>query len=118
MSYDIRLCDPETGDVLELDTNHNLTGGTYCIGGTTECWLNVTYNYAKHFYRVIGQKGIREIYGKTGRESMPILEDAISKLGEDTDPDYWKPTEGNARRALCNLLELANAKPEGVWNGD
>jgi hypothetical protein len=30
--------------------------------------------------------------------------------------DYWKATEGNAKRALCQLVALAQLRPDGVWN--
>ena len=118
MSYDIYLNDPVTGDAIELDEPHQMRGGTYKIGGTTEAWLNVTYNYAKHYYRVMGEKGIRTIYGMTGAESIPVLKAAIDELGDDVDPDYWEPAEGNAKRALCSLLALAQMRPDGVWDGD
>lgn len=118
MSYDIYLNDPVTGDTIELDEPHQMRGGTYAFGGTTDAWLNVTYNYAKHYYRVMGEKGIRTIYGMTGAESIPVLKAAISELGDDVDPDYWEPTEGNAKMALCNLLALAQMRPDGVWDGD
>lgn len=118
MSYDVRLQDPETGETLQLDESHNVQGGTYCMGGTSECWLNITYNYGKFFYATLGEKGIRELYGKKANETLPLLEDAVEALMDDEDPDYWKPTEGNARKALLGLIEFAKAKPEGVWDGD
>jgi hypothetical protein len=118
MSYDISLADPVTGETLALDNPHRLRGGTYALGGTTDCWLNVTYNYSEHFYRTIGEKGIRTIYGMSGAESIPVLESAIAQLGDDVDDDYWKPTEGNAKRALHGLLALARLRPDGVWKGD
>ena len=34
------------------------------------------------------------------------------------DPDYWKATEGNAKRALCQLRALAQLRPDGVFDGD
>ena len=61
MSYDINLCDPVTHDVLELGDPHDMRGGNYCVGGTIECWLNITYNYAPIFRRELGEKGIRTI---------------------------------------------------------
>lgn len=118
MSYDIDLVDPVTKKVLELDTPHHMRGGTYAVGGTIEASLNVTYNYSKHYSRVIGEKGIRTIYEKTAVESIPLLESAISQLGDDVSEDYWEPTEGNAKRALIQLLALAKMRPDGVWNGD
>ena len=98
MSYDIRLCDPVTHETLEVESSHLMAGGTYALGGTTELWLNVTYNYGKH-YRCMGERGIREIYGKTGAESIPMLQAAALRLGNDVSDDYWEATEGNAKRA-------------------
>ena len=118
MSYDINLCDPVTSKVLELDHRHGVRGGTYCMGGTNELWLNVTYNYGNHFRHVLGENGIRSIYGLTGAQSIPVLEKAIAALGDDVNPDYWEPTEGNAKRALCSLLAFAQLRPDGVWSGD
>ncbi len=118
MSYDIRLKDRVTGEVLELDSPHFLTGGTYRVGGTTECWLNITYNYADIYYKHFGEKGIRTIYGMSGAESIPLLKSVINKLGDDVSQDYWEATEGNAKRALCKLLALAEMRPDGVWDGD
>lgn len=103
MSYDIYLCDHVTHETLEVDDTHFVAGGTRSIGGTKELWLNVTYNYGHFYYRpeVFGDGGIRSIYGKTGAESIPMLEKAISALGNDVDDsDYWHATEGTPN-ALC-----------------
>lgn len=110
MSYDISLCDPVTHKPLKADDTHFVAGGTRSIGGTKELWLNITYNYGKHFRRddVFGSNGIRSIYGKTGAESIPMLEKAISALGDDVDDsDYWNATEGNAKLpcAVCWRLQ-------------
>ena len=118
MSYDIRLKEPVGGNTIEFKFKHQITGGIYAIGGTSEAWLNITYNYADHFYRVFGDKGIRTIYGMTGAESIPVLEKAIAQLGDDVDDDYWKSTEGNAKAALHGLLAFAQMRPDGVWDGD
>lgn len=137
MSYDIWLKDPVTGKTLELDAPHHMRGGTYQVGGSTEASLSVTYNYARHFHRVFGELerpratapewlhkrgetvyGVRTIYGLTGAESLPVLDKAIAMLADDVDDDYWKPTEGNAKRALLHLRALAAMRPDGVWDGD
>ncbi len=118
MSYDISLRHPVAKEVLEMDFPHQIKGGNYAVGGTQEAWLNVTYNYAEHFYNVLGEKGIRTIYGMTGAESIPVLKAAMKKLGDDVDEDYWKSTEGNAKAALAGLLALAQMRPDGVWDGD
>ena len=119
MSYDIRLSDPITKETIEFDQKHHMIGGTYCVGGTTEAWINITYNYAKYYYQHIDEgEGIRFLYGKTGAETIPILEDTIEKLGNDVSDDYWEATEGNAKRALYQLLSIAKMRPDGIWDGD
>lgn len=119
MSYDIYLVGGD-GSVIRFDRPHHLRGGTYQVGGTTEAHLNITYNYAPHFYRLFGQDGIRWLYGKTVEQTSARLEAAIESLScLDFDSDYWKPTEGNARAALIDLLGLARMAPtNAVWAGD
>ena len=109
MSYDISLRDPITHEEIEVDEPHFMRGGTYQIGGCGQ------------YYRredVLGEKGIRAIYGMTGAESIPILEKAAAALGDDIDPDYWTPTEGNAKRPLLQLIAMARMRPDGIWDGD
>lgn len=93
MSYDIRLIDPVTREAIEAEARHLMQGGTYVQGGTTELWLNVTYNYGKHYRRVMGDDGIRTIYGMTGAESIPILEAAAAKLGDEVSESLEKMIE-------------------------
>lgn len=115
MSYDISLLDPVTKEVIEFDEPHQMKGGTYAWGGTKEAWLNVTYNYAKH-YSGFGENGIRTIDGMTGADSIPLLEKIANSLRNDVDEnDYWNATEGNAKRALLQLVALAKMRPDGIW---
>ena len=140
MSYDIYLTDPVTREPIELEEAHYMRGGTYPLSGTTEAWLNITYNYADWYYRpgVFApteeeSKGIRTIYGMTGAESIPVLKRAIEVLeGLTVDisdeerreyerhgaAGYWIPTRENAIRPLYQLLALAQMRPDGVWEGD
>lgn len=119
MSYDISLCCPVSGKVIELETPHHMRGGTYRVGGTEELSLNITYNYSPFYYKLIDdQKGIRWLYGQTAAQTIPKLECAVAQLGSDMDSDYWKPTEGNAKAALIQLLAMAKMRPDGVWDGD
>ncbi len=120
MSYDLTLQDPITLETLCLDYEHFMRGGTYCTGGTKELWLNVTYNYGPVFCKTtaLGEDGISRLNGITGAESIPILEQAVAELSDDVDPDYWKATEGNAKRALLQLLAMARMRSDGVWKVD
>jgi len=139
LSYDISLCDPVTKETLELDAPHQIKGGTYAMGGTTEAWLNITWNNSR-WYRMDSvfpkrndQSGIRSIYGMTGAESIPVLKSAIAAL-ENSDQElseeeqaeykrqgttgYWIPTKANAIKPLYGLLAFAQMRPDGVWRGD
>ena len=131
MSYDLGLTYPKSGEFIELDEPHHLKGGRPCLGGCPTAEYNITSNYTEHFCRVFFDRvsnhpmakdgvlsGIRTIYGLTGRESIPILLAAIDQLGDDRDPDYWKATDGNVKRALQDCLILASRCLWGVWDGD
>ena len=140
MSYDISLIDPVSKETLCAEFEHEMTGGTYAVGGTKELWLNGTYNYADWYYKpgVFGptkeeSKGIRTIYGMSGSESIPVLQKAISALkamDEDISDEerrqceeqgatgYWMPTRDNAIRPLYQLVAMAMIRPDGVWDGD
>ena len=117
MSYDISLTHPRTNEVLEAPEKHYMQGGSYVLGGTKMLWLNVTYNYGDIYRRpdIFGHHGIHVLDDLTGGESIPLLKKAIDSLKDDDEEDYWKPTEGNARRALINLLKMAQMRPDGIW---
>lgn len=118
MSYDIRLTDPVTGETLELDAPHQMRGGTYAEGGTKEASLNITYNYGRFYRELFGEKGIRFLYGKSAAETIPHLKESIPLLKDDATNNYWDATEGNAKRALMQLLTIAEMRPDGIWCGD
>ena len=115
MSYDIRLVDPVTKEPLYSDVPHEMRGGMYCIGGTTELWLNITYNYANYYYEATDgdsrfanddykggvRYGIRGIYGKTGAESIPMLKDMIARIEAKYKPGgKWITTKRTKTRCL------------------
>lgn len=119
MSYDIYMKDPKTMETIEFNEPHQIKGGTYAVGGTTEAWLNITYNYSRFYYKTIDKrKGIRWLYGKTGKECLPILESAIEILGTTGTEDYWEATSGNAGHALIGLMEFCKMRPDGIFDGD
>lgn len=48
--------------------------------------INITYNYCKYYYNVY-KKGIREIYGLTGKDSISILSQMINTIvAQNTGP--------------------------------
>ena len=140
MSYDIYLRNRVTKETVHFDTPHQMAGGTYAVGGTTEAWLSVTYNYAQWYYKDgvfpdngEDNSGIRSIYGLSGAESIPVLEHAIKTLESMTEDltekeiqeykdggagGYWTPTRANAIRPLYQLLAMAKMRPDAEWSGD
>lgn len=135
MSYDIYLLNPVTKETIKFDKPYDIQGGTYTIGGTSEAWLNITYNYSKWYYRrgifartKKDSEGIRTIYGLSGAESIPILDRAIKKLESipwkvpksmlEKDNGYWTPTKENAIKPLYQLKTMAEMCPDGIWDGD
>lgn len=123
MSYDIRLVDPVTKEPLHTKVNHDMRGGMYDMGGTTELWLNITWNYAHYYYEstdgdprfahdeisayyadgttgpVKTEYGIRGIYGKTGAESIPMLKDLIERIESNYKDENgeWKSARRKRR---------------------
>jgi hypothetical protein len=120
MSYDIYLKDPNTHKTIQFKEPRPDQGGTYRVGGATEAWLNITYNYAWFYYRFLdGEKGIRWLYGKPGFLCVNRLKRAIKELGtEPRHKDYWASTPENAGYALSILLKWAEEFPLGIFNGD
>ena len=89
MSYDLYLKEPVTGEVASVP-GHLMIGGTYRADyhpetGTftpalnTEAHLNITYNYGEYF-REVYEEGIRKIYGMSGIDSIPVLENMIAGI--------------------------------------
>jgi len=119
MSYDIGLYPPQVNDPSEeimspLQVDAHEDGGTFVAGGTTDAWLNVTYNYSE-CYRLF-EFSLTDLDRKTASETEERLADLVEKLGTARYPDYWAPTPGNAGHALSILLGWARQHPDGVWS--
>lgn len=56
-----------------------------------------------------------DLNGKTGEESIPMLEEALNNLSMDIDNDYEVLIRERMQGVLSNLLELARKNPDGVW---
>jgi hypothetical protein len=113
MSWDVYLQNPISKETLKIG-HHDMTGGTYIAGGTDEAWLNVTYNYGGILLRALGCP-FRELNGRLASDTIPLLEEGISKLSDEVDGDYWKSTEGNVKKVLRQLLFMALKRPDGYW---
>lgn len=119
MSYDIHYTDKQ-GQQYELKEPME-EGGTHQLGGNTETWLNVTYNYSWYYHMFLDEEeGIRWLYGKTGGECVERLKEAIEPF-EGFMPyerDYWAPTPGNCVQPLRIFLQWAQRWPDGRFEGD
>ena len=51
MGYSIYINDPATGEPIEIDEPHHIIGSTYRVGGDTQLYLSITYNYSGFYYR-------------------------------------------------------------------
>lgn len=92
-------------------------GGTYVMGGSSECELNITYNYSRFYYETLdSEDGLRALNNQRAGDWIERLESAVAVLGTDRDDDYWKASAGNAGAALARLLAWARAYPEGIWS--
>lgn len=121
MSYDVYLVDPLTKEPLHHFEVHHAAGGTYAVGGTTELWLNITYNYSSILRRVLTSaekdtKGVQLLQGMRAADSLLLLDAALAQLSEEEpSSNYWECTDGNVRVALEHLRQFAHLYPEGVW---
>ena len=115
MSYDIRIT--KNGETVHALSKHEITGGTYTLGGTSELYLNMTFNYADILVEVLCEEGIDFLHGKRVGETLNKLFEARNKLQYDNPENYWECTPGNVRKALDNLLKLAILceDNEAIW---
>lgn len=118
MSYDIEIRDHDD-KIMKLQNGvHYIKGANYIVSGSPYASINITYNYADYFRQVFGPEGIRSLYGEKVSETLEEILKAILQLSGPPSEDYWEKTEGNARQALINLLNLGILFPDGYWSGD
>lgn len=123
MSYDIAIICKCCEQPLKFETPQHLVASNVPFDPVTETILprseaktNITFNYGKHFRVALGGEGVYSLHGKPVAETLSALREAISKLGEDVTDNYWDATEGNAKRALETLVQMAEAVGvKGYW---
>lgn len=111
MSYDVDLLDNlSSRKVLKMPEKFE-DGGTYAIGGTNDCSLNITFNYIEVFGSLVD-----DLHLKFAKDTLPALR-AFCDQYKRAEPwkDYWAPTPGNARAAIMRLISFAEQHPTGVW---
>lgn len=113
MSYDIYLKERVSGETIQLPIKHMMTGGTYRAdydsktgqftpASIEDAWLNITYNYGRYYYeaaegdeRFYGDDGrdgysnlgIGGIFGKTGADTISMLNDLANRIEEKYKQD-------------------------------
>lgn len=114
MSWDIYLVDDKR-QVIKLNEPFDRIGGVYSIGGSREAYYNITFNYYPIFEKVLVIP-FRNFDGLPVKDTIEILEKAINSLSEDDETgNYWDATEYNTKKALSDLLYLAELSPNSYW---
>jgi len=98
------------GKICKVEWGKGTIGSTQVVGGSCLCEAHVTYNYYDKF------AFHRELCGKTGAETIPILEGVIERMGTiEPTGNYWISTEGNVGYIAAQLLDWAKQYPDAVW---
>ncbi len=114
MSWWVGLEEKDTERILQVKPFEE--GGTYCLGGTDQADLNITYNYGRIYHRVIDEEnGLWTLNGLPAQAALDLLEPAILQLEDGKDSDYWAATDGNAKRPLVMLAEWCR---QAIATGD
>lgn len=103
MSWDFDLKDPVTKKVLELPSEHLMTGGTYRASydentgefspmPIKEATLNITYNYSKYYYEALketqySKDGIRCLDEMPAADSILVLTTMIQNIEKNYKVD-------------------------------
>ena len=125
MSYALSLIDRITQETILLPEPQFLTSGCVPCHYDEQVdaletipmeWAewSITYNYAHYYYEATEQDarfavvdedsgeisyGIRGIYGKSAKESIPMLQDLIDRIRHRYCPnEQWKETQRNQKR--------------------
>lgn len=56
------------------------------------------------------------IHGMTGADSLPILREAVERLGTEGIANYWMATPGNVGVACARLAQWAEQHPGKRWD--
>lgn len=113
MGYDVSLRNIEDeNEVFEVEPHRE--GSLVTLGGSTTAEMTVTYNYLEVTH-LVGFHFRDDLDGKVAKDTIPILEKVVEKLGTHRYKDYWAPTPGNTGAIANTLLSWAKQHPHGVW---
>lgn len=57
----------------------------------------------------------KELDGKTGKETVPMLEKALERITTEETTDYEQLIVEKMTSTLNTLLEMAKKNPDGAW---
>ena len=103
MSYDIELRTQE-GELIEH--------------------FNITYNVSGMFYDYYPSSGIRVIYGKSGKKSLPSLLGFYQNMVYyrekmiDMQPENGWGNWENTVKCINKMIMKASEHPDAIWGGD
>jgi len=86
-------------------------------------YFNITYNVSKMFYRH-NEKGIRFIYGKTGKEASEMLIDMLNYFIrnkhelESYNPENGWGSHDNTTKCLLKMCFASIDNSDLKWEGD
>lgn len=113
MGWDIDLAD--NNGTVRVQSHQE--GSIIAVGGSDLAEMTVTYNYGRLFYLALDrEQGFNWLDGKKAQDTIERLEQAITALGTQRDPDYWKDTPGNAGHLLSVLLSWARQHPNAIFH--
>lgn len=97
MGYSLWLEDKETGIICRRKKPEVDLGNMLCIGGSDLMEFNITYNYAPYYDKAVRfqENGIRTIYGMSGKDSLPLLNELIKDIKDrytDENGNWSKTT--------------------------
>lgn len=86
--------------------------------------FNYTYNVSPMWYASMPENGIREIYGKTGKEAAKIINTMMAHMIDNWDKmvvmnpvNGWGSAAG-AYDFLARLSAASMRNPDEIWAGD
>lgn len=101
MGYGIRVVDENQNELSNSDA-----------------YLYITYNYYPIF-KELGIGSLNHLSGQSIMSTLPTLIEKYTEIpSEQPNRDYWKPTAGNVKRALGQLIDLGAQYPYGYWYVD
>lgn len=112
MSYDIYIYNPKTKKIISSDYAGYIDNNDY----DKLLYLNLTYNYSSILQKIFDNKdGIYILNNKKVSRTIDKIQNAINKLNNQMNKDYWDVFEGNVKFALLKLYQIALLGQDGVW---